>query len=76
MHHRGGGTAGYQLATTPSQNATVLLLKRGVSPYGDPNINFLSAFGRALSDVSPSSPAQRLVSEDDVCDALNAGFYT
>ncbi|PSS11453.1 Protein HOTHEAD like [Actinidia chinensis var. chinensis] len=82
----GGGTAGCPLAATLSQNATVLLLERGGSPYGDPNITFLSAFGRSLSDVSPSSPAQRFVSEDGVGSArarvlgggtaLNAGFYT
>lgn len=82
----GGGTAGCPLAATLSQNATVLLLERGGSPYGNPNITNLGAFGRSLSDLSPSSPSQRFISEDGVINArarvlgggscLNAGFYT
>ncbi|KAG8374838.1 hypothetical protein BUALT_Bualt10G0037200 [Buddleja alternifolia] len=82
----GGGTAGCPLAATLSHNATVLLLERGGSPYGNPNITDLSAFGRALSDLSPSSPSQRFISEDGVISArarvlgggscLNAGFYS
>ncbi|KAH6792444.1 Glucose-methanol-choline oxidoreductase family protein [Perilla frutescens var. hirtella] len=82
----GGGTAGCPLAATLSQNATVLLLERGGSPYGNINITDLSAFGRALSDQSPSSPAQRFISEDGVINArarvlgggscINAGFYS
>ncbi|KAL2235246.1 UNVERIFIED_CONTAM: Protein HOTHEAD [Sesamum indicum] len=82
----GGGTAGCPLAATLSQNATVLLLERGGSPYGNPNITHLSAFGRALSDLSHSSPSQRFISEDGVINArarvlgggscINAGFYS
>lgn len=82
----GGGTAGCPLAATLSHNATVLLLERGGSPYGNPNVTDLSAFGRSLSDLSPSSPAQRFVSEDGVINArarvlgggscINAGFYS
>ncbi|KAL3619340.1 hypothetical protein CASFOL_036910 [Castilleja foliolosa] len=82
----GGGTAGCPLAATLSQNATVLLLERGDSPYGNPNITDLSAFGKSLSDLSPSSPSQRFISEDGVINSrarvlgggscLNAGFYT
>lgn len=82
----GGGTAGCPLAATLSQNASVLLLERGGSPYGNINITNLDAFGAALSDLSPSSPSQRFVSEDGVVNArarvlgggscLNAGFYT
>ncbi|CAA2978909.1 HOTHEAD-like isoform X2 [Olea europaea subsp. europaea] len=82
----GGGTAGCPLAATLSQNSTVLLLERGGSPYGNPNITNLEAFGEALSDLSPSSPSQRFISEDGVINArarvlgggscLNAGFYT
>ncbi|CAI9771760.1 unnamed protein product [Fraxinus pennsylvanica] len=82
----GGGTAGCPLAATLSQNSTVLLLERGGSPYGNPNITNLDAFGEALSDLSPSSPSQRFISEDGVISArarvlgggscLNAGFYT
>ncbi|KAK9277279.1 hypothetical protein L1049_006819 [Liquidambar formosana] len=82
----GGGTAGCPLAATLSQNYSVLLLERGGSPYGNPNITDLGAFGAALSDLSPKSPSQRFISEDGVINArarvlgggscLNAGFYT
>ncbi|KAL8141668.1 hypothetical protein V2J09_014700 [Rumex salicifolius] len=82
----GGGTAGCPLASTLSRQYNVLLLERGGSPYGNPNITLLSAFGAALSDLSDSSPSQRFVSEDGVISArarilggatcLNAGFYT
>ncbi|KAG6397003.1 hypothetical protein SASPL_143164 [Salvia splendens] len=82
----GGGTAGCPLAATLSHNSSVLLLERGGSPYGNPNITNLSSFGRALSDLSASSPSQRFVSEDGVINArarvlgggscINAGFYT
>ncbi|KAH7834238.1 hypothetical protein Vadar_014054 [Vaccinium darrowii] len=82
----GGGTSGCPLAATLSKNARVLLLERGGSPYGNDNITYLSSFGRALSDLSPTSPAQRFISEDGVINArgrvlgggscLNAGFYT
>ncbi|EYU39000.1 hypothetical protein ABFS82_01G080400 [Erythranthe guttata] len=82
----GGGTAGCPLAATLSQKASVLLLERGGSPYGNPNITDLAAFGRALADVSAASPSQRFVSEDGVINArarvlgggscLNAGFYS
>lgn len=82
----GGGTAGCPLAATLSQNHRVLVLERGGSPYGNPNITNLSAYGVPLSDTSPSSPAQRFISEDGVINSrarvlgggscLNAGFYT
>ncbi|XP_065858152.1 protein HOTHEAD [Euphorbia lathyris] len=82
----GGGTAGCPLAATLSENASVLLLERGGSPYGNSNITNLSSFGAALADPSPSSPSQRFISEDGVINArarvlgggscLNAGFYT
>ncbi|XP_027335769.1 protein HOTHEAD-like isoform X2 [Abrus precatorius] len=82
----GGGTAGCPLAATLSQNYSVLVLERGGSPYGNPNITNLGAFGAALSDTSPTSPAQRFISQDGVINSrarvlgggscLNAGFYT
>ncbi|OVA12373.1 Glucose-methanol-choline oxidoreductase [Macleaya cordata] len=82
----GGGTAGCPLAATLSSNYKVLLLERGGSPYGNPNITNLSSFGAALSDLSNTSPSQRFISEDGVINArarvlgggscLNAGFYT
>ncbi|KAF7810214.1 protein HOTHEAD [Senna tora] len=82
----GGGTAGCPLAATLSQNYSVLVLERGGSPYGNPNITNVTAFGAALSDTSPTSPSQRFISEDGVINSrarvlgggscLNAGFYT
>ncbi|XP_054808551.1 protein HOTHEAD-like isoform X2 [Prosopis cineraria] len=82
----GGGTAGCPLAATLSQNSTVLLLERGGSPYGNPNITEAVAFGAAISDLSPTSPAQRFISEDGVINSrarvlgggscINAGFYS
>ncbi|CAI8589242.1 unnamed protein product [Vicia faba] len=82
----GGGTAGCPLAATLSQSHTVLVLERGGSPYGNPNITNLNAFGVPLADTSPFSPAQRFISQDGVVNSrarvlgggscLNAGFYT
>ncbi|XP_028799218.1 protein HOTHEAD isoform X2 [Neltuma alba] len=82
----GGGTAGCPLAATLSQNYSVLLLERGGSPYGNPNVTQAVAFGAALSDLSPTSPAQRFISEDGVINSrgrvlgggscINAGFYS
>ncbi|KAF9614771.1 hypothetical protein IFM89_020625 [Coptis chinensis] len=82
----GGGTAGCPLAATLSQNYSVLLIERGGSPYGNSNITNLATFGASLAENSPTSPAQRFISEDGVFNArarvlgggscLNAGFYT
>ncbi|KAJ4954379.1 hypothetical protein NE237_011162 [Protea cynaroides] len=82
----GGGTSGCPLAATLSQNARVLLIERGGSPYGNQNITNLGSFSATLADTSPSSPSQRFISEDGVFNArarvlgggscLNAGFYT
>lgn len=82
----GGGTAGCPLAATLSHNFKVLLLERGDSPYGNKNISNLASFAETLSDLSPTSPSQRFISEDGVINArarvlgggscLNAGFYT
>ncbi|KAL5727762.1 choline dehydrogenase [Ranunculus cassubicifolius] len=82
----GGGTAGCPLAATLSQNFSVLLLERGGLPYGNSNITNLASFGASLQDTSPTSPAQRFISEDGVFNSrarvlgggscLNAGFYT
>ncbi|KAJ0783541.1 putative (R)-mandelonitrile lyase [Helianthus annuus] len=41
----GGGTTGIPLATTLSTSYSVLLLKRGGSPYGNPNITQVMNFG-------------------------------
>ncbi|KAF5731120.1 putative glucose-methanol-choline (gmc) oxidoreductase [Tripterygium wilfordii] len=82
----GGGTAGCPLAATLSQNARVLVLERGGSPYGNPDIENMGNFAKSLSDISPKSPSQPFISEDGVYNtrarvlgggsALNAGFYT
>ncbi|TQD81667.1 hypothetical protein C1H46_032763 [Malus baccata] len=82
----GGGTAGCPLAATLSRGATVLVLERGGSPYGNPNIINIEKFAPTLLDTSPTSPAQQFTSEDGVYNirarvlgggsAVNAGFYT
>uniref|UniRef100_A0A5B6ZF07 Glucose-methanol-choline oxidoreductase N-terminal domain-containing protein n=2 Tax=Davidia involucrata TaxID=16924 RepID=A0A5B6ZF07_DAVIN len=83
----GGGTAGCALAATLSQGSVnVLLLERGGSPYGNPNISNIVGFASTLQDTSPSSASQPFVSTDGVFNhrgrvlggttALNIGFYT
>lgn len=82
----GGGTSGCPLAATLSHGANVLVLERGGSPYGNPNITKISNYAVPFLDNSPSSPSQQFVSEDGVYNnrarvlgggtALNAGFYT
>lgn len=82
----GGGTAGCPLAATLSQNYSVLLLERGGSPYGNPNISHMQNFHISLADTSPSSANQAFISTDGVINArarvlgggtcINAGFYT
>ena len=82
----GGGTSGCALAATLSQNATVLVLERGGSPYGNPKIRNLDSFFANIFDNSPLSPSQSFISEDGVFNnrarvlgggtALNAGFYS
>lgn len=82
----GGGTAGCSLTATLSSGATVLLLERGGVPYGNKDVEDIGSFGKNLGNTSPSSPAQRFVSEDGVINArarvlgggsaVNAGFYT
>ncbi|GAB4858669.1 hypothetical protein Ancab_010141 [Ancistrocladus abbreviatus] len=82
----GGGTSGCALAATLSEGADVLLLERGGSPYGNQNVEDIRNFAANLGNISPSSPAQRFVSEDGVINAraqvlgggsaVNAGFYT
>ncbi|RXI08463.1 hypothetical protein DVH24_022607 [Malus domestica] len=82
----GGGTAGCPLAATLSHGATVLVLERGGSPYGNPNTINIDKFAPTLLDTSPTSPAQQFTSEDGVYNirarvlgggsAVNAGFYT
>lgn len=82
----GGGTAGCPLATTLSQNYSVLLLERGGSPYGNLNVSYMQNFHISLADTSPTSASQFFISTDGVLNArarvlgggtcINAGFYT
>ncbi|KAH9302452.1 hypothetical protein KI387_014035, partial [Taxus chinensis] len=83
----GGGTAGCPLAATLSQNFSVLVLERGGSPYGNPDIENADAYGKPLRETNKyTSIAQGFVSEDGVQlhrarvlgggTAINAGFYS
>ncbi|KAI3744821.1 hypothetical protein L1987_57914 [Smallanthus sonchifolius] len=81
----GGGAAGIPIATTLSAKYNVLLLERGGSPYGNPNITDVRNFGSYLLDTSPESPSQRFISEGVVNSrarvlgggtCINAGFYS
>ena len=82
----GGETAGCPLAATLSQNARVLVLERGGSPYDNPNITNMENFSNTLSDTSPTSPTQHFTSEDSMFNvrarvlgsgiALNVGVYS
>eukprot|EP00253_Pinus_taeda_P000938 PITA_00938 len=83
----GGGTAGCSLAATLSTKYSVLVIERGGSPYGDPDIENADAFGKLLIETDNyTSPAQAFISEDGVSNArarvlgggtaINAGFYS
>ncbi|CAN8244601.1 unnamed protein product [Cochlearia groenlandica] len=82
----GGGTSGCALAATLSQNATVLLLERGGSPYENPTATDIENFPKTLLNVTPNSWSQLFISEDGVYNTrprvlgggtvLNGGFYT
>ncbi|RZC64544.1 hypothetical protein C5167_008235 [Papaver somniferum] len=83
----GGGAAGCPLAATLSSKYNVLLIERGGSPYGNPNITNLSSFhNNTLADLSSTSLSQRFISEDGVINSrarvlgggtsINAGFYS
>ena len=83
----GGGTAGCPLAATLSTKYSVLVVERGGSPYGDPDIENADAFGKPLIESDNyTSVAQTFVSEDGVSNArarvlgggtaINAGFYS
>jgi len=83
----GGGTAGCPLAATLSTKYSVLVVERGGSPYGVPDIENADAFGKALDETDNyTSIAQTFVSEEGVSNvrarvlgggtAINAGFYS
>ncbi|GLJ35381.1 hypothetical protein SUGI_0711570 [Cryptomeria japonica] len=83
----GGGTAGCPLAATLSQNYSVLVLERGDSPYGNPDVEDFKGFFKLLGSAK-NYPyvAQGFVSEDGVQSirarvlgggtAINFGFYS
>ncbi|GMJ06563.1 hypothetical protein like AT3G56060 [Hibiscus trionum] len=82
----GGGTAGCLLAATLSENANVLVLERGGSPYVKPGKTNKGNFLLGVLDSSSDSYAQKFVSEDGVYNhraqvlgggsVINAGFYS
>ncbi|XP_051137932.1 protein HOTHEAD-like [Andrographis paniculata] len=82
----GGGTAGVPLAATLSAAAKVLIVERGGQPYGNPSVTTIEGFGQVVTDLSPTSPAQRFITADGVFNnrprilgggsAVNGGFYT
>ncbi|CAF2047877.1 unnamed protein product [Brassica napus] len=82
----GGGTAGCALAATLSQNATVLLLERGGSPYDNPLATDIGNFLNTFLNTTPNSWSQLFISEDGVFNSrarvlgggtvINAGFYS
>ncbi|KAL0756211.1 hypothetical protein Bca101_093879 [Brassica carinata] len=83
----GGGTAGSALAATLSQNATVLVLERGGSPYDNPAATDIGNFANTLINITDlNSWSQLFISEDGVFNTrarvlgggtvLNAGFYS
>ncbi|KAI3682901.1 hypothetical protein L1987_83263 [Smallanthus sonchifolius] len=72
-------------STTLSANYSVLLLERGGSPYGNPNITSVFNFGSYFLDDSPNSPSQKFISEGVINSrarvlgggtCINAGFYS
>eukprot|EP00253_Pinus_taeda_P000988 PITA_00988 len=83
----GGGTAGCPLAATLSAKYSVLVIERGGSPYGVPEIQDAKYFGNLLGETDNyTSPAQSFVTEDGLklararvlggATALNAAFYS
>ncbi|KAH9289933.1 hypothetical protein KI387_034050, partial [Taxus chinensis] len=83
----GGGAAGCPLAATLSQHYSVLLLERGDSPYGNPDVeNSTGLFKILLEADDYPYVAQRFVTEDGVQlvrarvlgggTAINGGFYS
>lgn len=66
----GGGTARCALATTLSEQYTVLLLEKGGTPYGNPRIERVEGWSDLLVDdprnPSETSPVQAFRSADGV----------
>ncbi|GLJ35388.1 hypothetical protein SUGI_0711730 [Cryptomeria japonica] len=83
----GGGTAGCPLAATLSQHSSVLVLERGDSPYGNPDVEDYKNFFKLFGDPKDYPyVAQGFVSDDGVQlararvlgggTAINFGFYS
>ncbi|AED96147.1 Glucose-methanol-choline (GMC) oxidoreductase family protein [Arabidopsis thaliana] len=82
----GGGTAGCALAATLSQNASVLVLERGGSPYENPTATDMGNSVNTLLNNTPNSWSQLFISEDGVYNTrprvlgggsvINGGFYS
>ncbi|GLJ35278.1 hypothetical protein SUGI_0709890 [Cryptomeria japonica] len=83
----GGGTAGCPLAATLSQHYSVLVLERGDSPYGNPDVeDFKSLFKLFGDPKNYPHMVEGFVSEDGVQlararvlgggTAINGGFYS
>uniref|UniRef100_A0A1J3FKN8 Protein HOTHEAD n=1 Tax=Noccaea caerulescens TaxID=107243 RepID=A0A1J3FKN8_NOCCA len=82
----GGGTSGCALAATLSENASVLVLERGGSPYDNPTATDIGNFANTILNNTPNSWSQHFISEDGVHNirprvlgggsVLNAGFYS
>ncbi|KAJ9550864.1 hypothetical protein OSB04_014909 [Centaurea solstitialis] len=83
----GGGTAGCPLATTLSENYSVLLLERGGVPSSDPNVLYeTNILGNLLGAKDKGTPAQPFTSEEGIPNVrgnvlggssmINFGFYS
>nr|AKH04266.1 putative oxidoreductase [Taxus baccata] len=83
----GGGAAGCPLAATLSQHYSVLVVERGDSPYGNPDVETTGGFFKILLNADDYPyVAQRFVTEDGVQlvrgrvlgggTAVNAAFYS
>ncbi|XP_057838602.2 protein HOTHEAD [Cryptomeria japonica] len=83
----GGGTAGCPLAATLSQHYSVLLLERGDSPYGNPDIEAVKGLLKIIGDPAKYPfVAEGFLSEEGVQlirgrvlgggTAINGGFYS
>ncbi|GLJ35510.1 hypothetical protein SUGI_0714060 [Cryptomeria japonica] len=83
----GGGAAGCPLAATLSQKYSVLLLERGDSPYGNPDVEEFEKIYRLFGDATDFPyVAEAFYSEDGVQlargrvlgggTAINGGFYS
>ncbi|KAM7486865.1 hypothetical protein LguiA_002874 [Lonicera macranthoides] len=83
----GGGTAGCPLATTLSENYSVLLIERGGVAFNDPNVLLEeNLIANLLQADDIDSPAEAFTSEDGILNArgrvlggssmINFGFYS